>query len=101
MTTPPPLPNVPELKPGQRVRCRGTCPSCGATFPDRVNHRGVPTGLPYAIRLCPGCGALSAVDRSTLGIRPLTREERAQLPSHPNADIIRQAQADVVRRMIG
>ncbi len=77
------------------------CMACGEPFGFSIDRRGEiprnPNGKNFSVGLCMNCGFLYG----RTGDRPLTREEKSQLPNHCHAEAIRAAHDEVVKKLWG
>lgn len=79
---------------------RTKCPHCyefGFLLKIAPNAPGV--NCVFGLVLCENCGAIYVFDGSSCV--PLTKDQRMGLVNHVNADVLREHQAEIVKRMIG
>lgn len=79
---------------------RPSCPACGYPCYGFRKH-GPPSGM-IPTSVCPECGHICKVEEgAAVVLRNMTRQEKAELSTHPRRDMIKRFQEEVVERLIG
>jgi hypothetical protein len=87
------------------MRAKVKCPGCEAEYIGRTNEkseqfRGRQRAVPFTVFVCTHCGLIGVLEDNGKR-RPLTRAERAALPTDCRAGVIREYQESIVAKMWG